>query len=127
MAQEASAAESAAERPEPRMWCARCGKRVLLAAGAAVHAATLARAGSPDGHDAMAVSEEPPLWKAAREIEADYGGAFTVSARFGFLRADWAAWSGKGTPAHYEAPGEDGLRRQLDAVARRGRREAGAA
>jgi hypothetical protein len=100
------------------LWCPHCGQRVVFAGCAAVHAATFTRSG-PDGHTAHAVGEEPPLWKAAREIEADYGGAFRVTARFGILRADWTAEAiGRGvTAAHYEAPGEEGLRRQLDEAA----------
>jgi hypothetical protein len=113
------------------LWCADCGKRVTAdAGGPPVHTASGHVKGGPDGHAAAPAGREPPLWKAAREITADYGGAFTVSARFGFLRADLTpgAVSAGGTPVHYEADDEAGMRRQLDAVAgaaRRGRSREG--
>lgn len=97
-----------------RFWCMACGDRAVLSGGTAVHAATFSRTG-PDGHAADVTDREPPLWQAARRIEADYGGAFTVTARFGILRADWTTEAiGRGvTAAHYEARDEESLRRQL--------------
>lgn len=102
-------------------WCRRCGKRVTVTGddpqlGKAVHTATGSETGAPDGHLAAPMDYEPPIWKAAREAAAEYGGAFIVEARFGFLRADW---SPKLLPvgaaaAHYEAPTADELRRKLD-------------
>jgi hypothetical protein len=58
------------------------------------------------------------MWKAAREIAAEYRGAFAVGARFGLLRADWSPKAtGPGvTMAHYTAPDEWDMRRQLDAA-----------
>jgi hypothetical protein len=50
---------------------------------------------------------------AARELEAETGGLFTVSARFGFLRADWKK-SGPGVvAAHYTADGKAEMRLKL--------------
>jgi len=98
------------------LWCSRCGRQVTGGARP-VHAGDGSAFG-PDGHRVEPVAAEPPLWKAAREIEARYGGLFTVSARFGFLRADWTARAlGPGMVAvHYEAHDEDEMRRQLDAA-----------
>lgn len=105
-----------------RLWCAHCGRRVVFAAGAAVHAATLSQTG-PDGHAAGAVASEPPLWRAARQIAADYRGAFTVEASYGNLRATWTrealrALGERGTSVRYTARNsrdpEADLRRQLD-------------
>lgn len=117
--------EDCALRPV-RFWCRHCGQRAVYSGGTSVHAETLRRTG-PDGHQASAVAGEPPLWKAAREIEADYGGAFTVTAKFGILRADWSPGAGAGAAAgHFEAggpetdPGAAGadLRRRLDEAVR---------
>jgi hypothetical protein len=85
--------------------------------GRTVHAAT-GRALGPDGHVADPVDREPPLWRAAREIAADYGGAFDVDANFGTLHAYWSqAVTGPGmTPFHYGAPDETEMRRVLDAA-----------
>jgi hypothetical protein len=103
-------------------WCRRCGKRVTLTGsdpqfGKAVHTASERELGD-DGHMVAPIDYEPPLWKAAREIAAGYGGAFTVSARLGILRADWTPEAvGPGvTAAHYTAPTEQELRRKLDAA-----------
>ena len=91
-------------------WCSRCGQPVELLGGddlpvplrKAVHKATGWKTG-PDGHIADPISYEPPLWKAARELEAETGGLFTLSARFGFLRADWANPGHGVTAPHYTA------------------------
>jgi len=120
-------AESLAMKPVEHLWCSACGKRVITRGGRPVHART-GRESDLDGHRASPVGTEPPLWKAAREIQADYGRVFTVSARFGVLRADWAG-TGTGTPVHYEAPDEAGMRARLDealAVSRRERSREGA-
>ena len=102
-------------------WCRRCGKRVTVTGddpqlGNAAHTATGSETGPPDGHLAAPMDYEPPIWKAAREIAAEYGGAFTLDARFGFLRADWSPLAiGPGvTAAHYTAPDEADMLRQLD-------------
>ncbi|MGH3250795.1 MAG: hypothetical protein ACRDOI_31955 [Trebonia sp.] len=106
------------------LWCAGCGRQVTAASGPdlpAVHTATGLVHGEPEGHLAEPVDREPPLWKAARQITADYRGSFTVDARFGFLRAEWAQPSGPRVTvtAHYEADSEQEMRRLLDgAVAR---------
>jgi hypothetical protein len=109
-----------------RLWCRRCGQRVVLATGGdpeyskAVHAVTGNERGNPDGHLAAPVDAEPPLWRAAREIAARYGGAFTVEARFGFLRADWSdlAVPPGVTAAHYEADTDAEMYTKLDAAVR---------
>jgi len=119
--------EDLAMKPVAHLWCSACGQRLLKRGDLAVHART-GRAAGLDGHPVSPVGTEPPLWKAAREIQADYGRVFTVSARFGFLRADWAG-TGTGTPVHYEAPDEAGMRARLDealAVSRRERSREGA-
>jgi hypothetical protein len=101
-------------------WCSRCGRPALLegddgAPGAlrkAVHAATGAENG-PDGHAAAPVGCEPPLWRAARELEAETGGLFAVSARFGFLRADWADPPPGAVAGHYTADDHAAMRARL--------------
>lgn len=105
-----------------RFWCRHCGQRAAYSGGTSVHAETLRRTG-PDGHQASAVAGEPPLWRAAREIGADYGGAFAVSAKFGILRAGWAQPGAP--PGHFEADDEEGLRRRLDEAVRGALRDAG--
>jgi len=119
--------EDLAFKPVAELWCSACGQRLLRRGDRAVHARTGRQAGA-DGHPASPVGTEPPLWKAAREIAADYGRLFTVDARFGILRADWAAEC-PGTPVHYEAADEAGMRARLDealAVSRRERSREGA-
>jgi hypothetical protein len=103
-------------KPVVHLWCRACGKRATMRGGVAVHALTGYRAGLADGHLAEAVGQEPPLWKAAREIEAEYGGTFTVGAPLGILRADWstAVVGHFATAVHYTAPTGELLRRQLD-------------
>lgn len=109
-----------------RLWCPHCGKRVVFAGGSPVHAGTLSQTG-PDGHAAGAVASEPPLWRAARQVAADYGGAFAVEAAFGNLRATWTrealtALGERGTSVRYTARSredpEGDLRRQLDEAVR---------
>lgn len=108
---------------KPVLWCADCGKLVTATAGKAVHAARGNPLGYPDGHRAAPVDREPELWRAARRIAADYGGMFTLTARFGILRADWQPGKtlSPGTPAHYTAPGEAAMRYQLNAAVMRNR------
>jgi hypothetical protein len=93
-------------------WCRWCGQPVRLigADGSpeqmrmAVHAATGDERGGLDGHAAAPQNYEPPLWRAARILTDEFGGAFDISARFGMLRADWA---GGGCAEHFEAVGEN--------------------
>jgi hypothetical protein len=98
------------------LWCEACGKRAAEdGSGRAVHAAT-GNVTGPDGHLAEPVDREPPLWKAAREIAGDYRGAFTVTARFGFLQAYWSPGlvAPGAVAGHFEAPYEAEMRRKLD-------------
>lgn len=96
-------------------WCRWCGKAVrhLGADGLAdefrraVHADTGLEIGDLDRHAAAPQNFEPPLWKSARILSAEFGGRFDISARFNFLRADWA---GAGVAQHYEADTEDEMR-----------------
>jgi hypothetical protein len=105
------------------LWCSRCGQPVKLADGdgiedeyrKAVHAAT-GRETGPDGHLAAPVDHEPPLWKDARELAAEYGGVFAVTARFGFLRAEWSHVRPGALAAHFEADDREQMRRKLDAA-----------
>jgi hypothetical protein len=105
-------------------WCRRCGQPVRLEGGEAVeegyrkavHAATGLETGGPEGHLAAPVDHEPPLWKAARELAGEYEGAFTLDARFGFLRADWKRVPPGDLAAHFEADGKEQMRRRLDAA-----------
>jgi hypothetical protein len=106
-----------------RWWCRWCGRQVTVTGAdpqfaKAIHMKTGSETGPPDGHVAAPIDYEPPMWKAARELADDYHGAFTLSARFGILRADWSAKAiGPGvTAAHYTAPDEEDMRRQLDAA-----------
>ncbi len=101
-------------------WCRWCGQKVTVSGGdpdfgKAVHTVTGLELG-PDGHLVGPVDTEPPLWAAARRIAADYRGAFTVEARFGFLRADWteAAVGTQETAPHFEDDTETGMRLKLD-------------
>jgi hypothetical protein len=102
-----------------RRWCSWCGQQVRARDGRPpVHVATGRQTGE-DNHLAAPADREPELWKAAREITADYHGAFRVDARFGILRADWSPEViGYATTAmHYTASGraaEADMRRQLD-------------
>ena len=100
------------------MWCSWCGQRVRFLStvpGGAAHEVSSYVMGG-DGHRIAPVDHEPPLWRAAREITADYHGAFTIDATFGFLRADWSpgVLPEGATRAHYEAPTADELRLKLD-------------
>jgi hypothetical protein len=99
-------------------WCRWCGKKVLLVGGTglspedrkAVHADTGYEHGDLDRHNAAPQNYEPPLWKSARILTAEFGGAFEIGARFNFLRADWA---GAGVAEHFEADTEDEMRTKL--------------
>jgi len=101
-------------------WCRRCGKRVTVTGddpdlARAVHAGSGQEQGA-DGHLAAPVGFEPEPWRTAREVAADYGGAFDVDARLGLLCAYWkpgAAGPGV-TAGHYTAHDEAEMRRQLD-------------
>jgi hypothetical protein len=93
-------------------WCRRCGQPVELLGGdadpllrRAVHAATGDERGGPEGHLAAPADFEPPLWRAARELRAEFGGVFEVGARFGVLRADWADRPHGVAVPHYTAEG----------------------
>jgi len=110
----------------PQWWCRQCGKRVTISGGdpeisRAIHAATGRELGA-DGHLVAPIDHEPPLWKAAREIAADYAGTFEVDAKFGFLRADWVVGGG-GTPVHFEARTEKEMRARLAEAVAVSRRE----
>lgn len=109
---------------EESWWCRHCGQPVVILEKPprkAVHAGTgLEKA--PDLHLAAPMDHEPSLWKAARELRAEFGGAFVLSARFGILRADWADLGAGLVAAHFEAPDEETMRTRLNAaVARRDR------
>jgi hypothetical protein len=102
-------------------WCRWCGKQVLLLGAEgmadefrkAVHADTGLEIGDLDKHTAAPQNHEPPLCRSARLLTAEFGGAFDISARFNFLRADWA---GAGVAEHYEADTEDEMRVKLRAA-----------
>jgi hypothetical protein len=104
----------------PDWWCRHCGQPVRIDGGddkpirlrKAVHAATGLERGLPEGHLAAPIDFEPPLWKAAREITAETGGLLDISARFGFLRADWKLRPGV-VAGHFEAGTEQEMRQKL--------------
>ena len=110
------------ENPETHeWWCRWCGKPVLLVGyedtpvefRRAVHAGTGQERSGMDRHVAAPQDHEPPVWRSARILTAEFGGLFAVEGRYGFLRADWAD---RVTPVHYEAHGpgaEEEMRRQL--------------
>lgn len=95
-------------------WCRRCGQPVRLAGGdrvedefrKAVHADTGQEGGRPDGHLAAPISYEPPLWRAARVLGAEFP-EFHLDAWLGILRADWANLPVAAVAAHFTVPGTD--------------------
>src|ERR1700678_2817482 len=99
-------------------WCSRCGKPVRLGGDKtlpvtlrpAYHEATGSETGAPDGHLALPVEYEPPLWKAARELEEETGGLFALDARSGFLRADWANRPAAKVAGNYHAEDQSAMR-----------------
>ena len=101
----------------------RCGQPVRLIGPEAVeegfrravHAAT-GREQGPDTHLAAPIGYEPPLWKDARELAAEYGGVFVIGARFDFLHAEWARVPPGAVVPHYEADDKAGMRHRLDAA-----------
>jgi hypothetical protein len=122
----ASGQDDAKDR-KPIRWCRACGvpvrRRVdldspLPHALTMVHAAT-GKAEGPDGHVIVLTDENPELRAVADKIEAEYGGIVTISARFGWFRADWANLPPGTVAAHITADDEHDLRRQLDATHRR--------
>jgi len=126
MAMERAAAASGADSPaaipqETEWWCRWCGKKVLLIGPAdlheqyrkAVHAATGFEQGGLDKHNAAPQNYEPPLWRSARILTAEFDGVFDISARFNMLRADWA---GGGVAEHFIADSEEELRGKLTAA-----------
>lgn len=80
----------------------------------AVHTATGLERGEPDGHPAAPIDFEPQIWVDAREISAMYGGVFTVTARLGILRADWANLPPGTWAEHYTGHDKDELTRKLN-------------
>jgi hypothetical protein len=98
-------------------WCRRCGKPVRVDGAddgepelrRAVHAATGDERGGPEGHIAAPVDCEPPLWRAARELRAEFRGLFDFSARFAVLRADWADLPHTAVAPHYTTSGPNAL------------------
>jgi hypothetical protein len=102
-------------------WCSRCGQPVELlgrddvpvSLRKAVHAATGDERGAPDGHPAAPVGYEPPLWQAARELDAETGGLFSFLVSFGRLRADWKDLPPGVLAAHYTASDKAEMRLQL--------------
>ena len=110
----AAMAEDYALKPVKRLWCRVCGRRVT-AGPRAVHAVNGLRQAA-DGHPAEPVDREPEHWQAARRLAKEYGGAFKLDAKWGFLSAVWAPGAlGPGATAPpYEADTEDEMRRLLD-------------
>lgn len=108
-----------ADTETTQRWCRWCGKKVLLLGEGepemrkAVHEATGDEQGDLDRHNAAPQNYEPPLWRSARILTAEFGGALEISARFNFLRADWAAG---GVAEHFEADTEDEMRAKLRAA-----------
>jgi hypothetical protein len=99
-----------------KLWCEWCGEVLKLPEdGRPVHSSNRKRL-HPDGHVVAAVSSEPPLWKDARELEAEFCGVFKIVARFGVLRADWAEPCLSGLAEHYEADDRETLARELTGV-----------
>jgi hypothetical protein len=111
-------------------WCRACKEPVKLLGSEvappelrpAVHAATRQEKGPGHGdegwHIAIPTDENPVLRAEADRIEAELCRAFTLSARFGFLRADWSKdLVPLGVTArHYEAGTADEMRGRLRAV-----------
>ena len=104
-----------AQGDETGWWCRRCGKPVRVIGGddpdlsRDVHAATGDERGGPERHIVAKVDCEPPLWRAARELRAQFRGLFDFDARFGVLRADWADLPRGVTLPHYTTSGPNAL------------------
>lgn len=98
-------------------WCRFCGEPVRRTRGGlpgdAVHEAEPA-----DGHETAPTDEDPVLRREADAIEAEFGGRFTISVRFGFFRADWARLAPGEVGANYTADTAADLRRKLAALLR---------
>jgi len=81
-------------------WCRWCGQESRYEGGGepsmrkAVHSGT-GRERGEDGHLAAPQDFEPVLWKAVRELRAEFGGRFAFTARLGILRADWEPPTGE--------------------------------
>jgi hypothetical protein len=66
-----------------------------------------------DGHPVILTDEDPVLRAQADEIEREFGGRFTISARFGWFRADRADLPPGMVAAHFTADDAAEMRRQL--------------
>jgi hypothetical protein len=99
------------------LWCATCDEPGRREGGQFVHAAT-GQAEGPDGHRAAPTSTDPAMKAEAKQITAEYGGTFMVTAQFGFLRADWAHVPPGVTAQHYEAGNGTEMRATLRSAVR---------
>ena len=109
-----SAPQVMGDQEAPFRWCLTCEEPVTPTGyRAAVHSGT-GLAEGPDGHLVRVTDEDPELRREADAIEADY--RVSVSARFGFLRADR---TDRPDPVHWEAGNGDEMRRRLPARLRR--------
>jgi hypothetical protein len=100
-------------------WCSKCGELVEVGEGMlarAVHKRTGRERGAPDGHIAAPIEFEPLLWRQAREVREMYGATFTVTARLGILRADWADPPAGAVVPHYTGRTRGELEAKLDAA-----------
>ena len=75
--------------------------------------------GEESGWHAAITREDPELRRQADALEAEFGGAVTISARFGFFRADWANLPPGVVASHFEADTAGELREKLALAARR--------
>lgn len=75
------------------VWCRTCRAPARRTGPGMGGTGTHAGDEPEDGHPAVLTDENPVLRAQADEIQREYPGV-TVSARFGFFRADWPARPG---------------------------------
>lgn len=104
-------------------WCCRRCLELVTGGGNSLVRAVHAETGSElcaDGRLVAPVDERPDLRRQANEIEAEFPWV-TVSARFGFFRADLTVQDPRRVCTPFDASTADDLRRQLAKAAGKAR------